>query len=289
MIFSRPTYYVGYNFEDLQLARGLNLISVIMNKQSFVKGNATPDYFIDNLTQLLVIKKRAYDRIILQEIQVSNSPLIKKINSKEKILLQNHFRRIQQHSIVTGKFMYFQAKHLGENPTLWEETGILHDIDYARTYFNIEDHGFKSVPILKKYNLDKDLIRAIQYHTTAKYCYTKFLLGWSLYISEMFTKRFVHALRKNDYKDPSRVRFSDFMDVYKGEDFRKNERLTRFEPPSMPYDKFKFMMLEHDKTIEHFPLSRKVLFSLTQKAFIESHIFPLSITHQKETTNLKLL
>ena len=284
-------YFVGNSLKDLQIARSLDFVSIIINTSKLkpVKGKATPDYFIDNISQVKKINNRKSDQIIFNEIHVSKSPKFKDLNSKEKVLLQDHFRRIQQHSLVTGEFMRLQAIVLNEDSDLWNTTGVLHDIDYGKTYFNTKGHGFDSKPILVKYNLNKNLIDAITYHTIPKYCKTKFLLGWSTYISEMFTKRFVHTMRKKGCIDPSGVTFDDFLTVYKGNDFRKNERLTRFEDSSMLWGEFKLMMEEHDKTIHNFPIPKETLFSLCQKAFHELNVFPLGITHLKETSIIKLL
>jgi hypothetical protein len=105
----------------------------------------------------------------------------------------------------------------------------------------------------------------------------------------MFVKRFVHTFRKYNYNDILKVEFDKFMQVYNSEDFRKNERLSRFEDPSMPFNKFKDMMENYNKDIDGFPLTRKQLFYLLKKAFVDSNICPLNITHKEELKNLDLL
>lgn len=286
---SRNTYLIGTSHKDLALTRKLNLRSIIVIRDKEFIPSASPDYYIKNLSELFDINSQKVNTIMFNEIDISKCPLKNRLTKKEKLLLQNHFRRIQQHSIVMGKFMHLQARLLGGNPNDWEIAGILHDIDYARAYYEMNNHGTLSLPILTAHKINKDIVEAIINHTSQKFCQTRFLLGWSLHISEMFIKRFVHTFRKHHHRNISKVRFNEFIHVYDNGDFRKNERLTHLEKSPLPFDEFKNMMNNYDKDIDGFLLTRKQLFFLVKRAFISSNIYPLSITHKEEVKNLGLI
>lgn len=283
------TYLVGSSLNDISSARKLNAISVILRENNNQIREASPDYYLNDISELKIIDSKPANKIMFYEIDVSKCPQLKRLNRRERLFLQDHFRRIQQHSLVMGQFMYLQAKSLNQNFKDWETAGVLHDIDYARAYYDMGHHGSLSMPILKEYNLNDDIVKAIEYHGTSKFWRTKFLLGWALHISEMFTKRFVHTVRKHRNSKTSEVTFNDFMEVYNDIDFRKNERLTRMEEPSIPFDQFKKMMAIYDRDIDYYPISRRKLFSLAKQSFNDLNIFPLSITHRQELANLGLI
>jgi len=52
--------------------------------------------------------------------------------------------------IATGAVMKYLARRLGGDEELWELAGILHDIDYEKTYDKPDKHGIVSIEILKK-------------------------------------------------------------------------------------------------------------------------------------------
>lgn len=281
-------YLIVFSLEDIALAWKLNFLSVVINENYKYINQSSPDFYINDISDLRVIDSKLENKIMFYEINIARCPYLKELNSIERLLLQSHFRRIQQHSLVMGRFMYLQAKLLNQNSKDWEIAGVLHDIDYARAYFDMNHHGSLSLSILKNYKVNKKIMEAIRYHTKSKFCRTKFLLGWSLHISEMFTKRFVHTIRRFNYSKISEVKFSDFMKVYDNEDFRKNERLTHLDKPPMPYSSFKKMMAAYDRDIDYYPIPRKKLFTLVKQSFEDLNIFPLNITHKKELANLRL-
>lgn len=282
-------FLIGFTKEDVSKARKLGVLAVIIaNDEKFLNG-VCPDYFIKNISDLTAINNNQVNKILFNEVDVSKCPKFHKLTTRERLFLQNHFRRIQQHSLIVGNLMYLMAKQLKKNIKDWETAGILHDVDYAISYYNMKNHGFLSSKILKKYKIKNEIVEAIRYHGTSKYWKSKFLLGWALHISEMFTKRFVHTIRKYSYKRIHNIDFDNFMKVYDGNDFRKNERLTKLEDSSMPYSDFKIMMKTYDRDMEGFPLSRNEIFNLTKKAFITLNVFPLGISHKMELINLGLI
>ncbi len=74
-----------------------------------------------------------------------------------------------KHMIATGAVMKHLARHFKEDENLWEIAGILHDIDYEKTYDKPEKHGLVSIEILKKEGVDDPRIHdAIRAHCGKK-------------------------------------------------------------------------------------------------------------------------
>ncbi|MDI6851605.1 MAG: HD domain-containing protein [bacterium] len=78
-------------------------------------------------------------------------------------------RNLIKHMLATGACMKYLAKKFNEDENLWELAGLLHDIDYEKTYDNPENHGFVSIEILKNKGLDNQIIfDAILAHCSKK-------------------------------------------------------------------------------------------------------------------------
>lgn len=74
-----------------------------------------------------------------------------------------------KHMIATGRVMRYLAERFGEDRDKWEIAGILHDIDYEKTYENPEKHGLVSIDILQKEGIeDRDIYNAILAHCGKK-------------------------------------------------------------------------------------------------------------------------
>ncbi len=77
-------------------------------------------------------------------------------------------KNLVNHMIATGAVMKALAKRLGEDEKLWEVAGILHDYDYPETKDDPDNHGIKSVEMLKKYDLPQEIYDAILAHCDKK-------------------------------------------------------------------------------------------------------------------------
>ncbi len=94
--------------------------------------------------------------------------LLKKYVKNEKMII---------HSIESEAVMRSLAKKLGENEKKWALAGLLHDIDVEMTNADPKIHGLQSAEILKKYDIDDEIIDAIMMHNeiaTGKQRHTKF-------------------------------------------------------------------------------------------------------------------
>jgi len=91
--------------------------------------------------------------------------------------------RLQKHVFAVSACMKELAEKLGENSEKWELAGLLHDLDYDFTKDSPEEHGFKTLEILKDIGFDnKEITDAILAHCERKNCETK--MEWALYTTD---------------------------------------------------------------------------------------------------------
>jgi putative nucleotidyltransferase with HDIG domain len=72
-------------------------------------------------------------------------------------------RNLVNHMIAVSTIMKRMANHFGEDPTLWEAVGMLHDVDYERTRDDFSRHGLLSATIVADY-LPNEGLKAIRAH-----------------------------------------------------------------------------------------------------------------------------
>ncbi len=66
-------------------------------------------------------------------------------------LLRTHTEEthLMQHALAAEAVLCALARHLGEDENLWSLTGLLHDLDYAKTHQTPEVHGLIASEMLK--------------------------------------------------------------------------------------------------------------------------------------------
>jgi len=88
------------------------------------------------------------------------------INREEAIeMVKKHVKNghLLNHMIAVGAIMRNLAEHFGEDPELWEATGILHDVDYESFGDDFTQHGIKSAEMVKDL-LPEEALNAIIRH-----------------------------------------------------------------------------------------------------------------------------
>ena len=75
--------------------------------------------------------------------------------------VSNH--NLVNHMIAVGAIMRGLAERFGEDPQLWEVTGILHDVDYENFGEDFSMHGAKSAEMVRDL-LPDDAVKAILSH-----------------------------------------------------------------------------------------------------------------------------
>lgn len=68
------------------------------------------------------------------------------------------------HYLETEAIMKALAKHFGEDEEYWGMIGLLHDVDWALTRDNWEEHTVKAEEILKEKGFDDEFIQIVQSH-----------------------------------------------------------------------------------------------------------------------------
>jgi len=79
---------------------------------------------------------------------------------KENISNQN----LRKHHYAVAAAMKGLALELKGDPGKWEIVGLLHDADYEKTKDRMDQHTILLAEILKKEDLESEIIRAIQSH-----------------------------------------------------------------------------------------------------------------------------
>jgi putative nucleotidyltransferase with HDIG domain len=108
-------------------------------------------------------------------------------------LVKKHLKNknLFKHCLAVEACMRALADHFGEDPEKWGLAGILHDIDYEMTADNPEEHGEKSLDILQEYDIEPDILRAIQAHAGRVPCTNK--MEWSIFAVDPLTGLIVAA------------------------------------------------------------------------------------------------
>jgi len=80
-------------------------------------------------------------------------------------LVRKHVKNenLMNHMIGVGAIMRGLGERFGEDPSLWEAVGILHDIDYESFGEDVSKHGLKSAEMVKDL-LPEEAVDAIRAH-----------------------------------------------------------------------------------------------------------------------------
>jgi len=68
------------------------------------------------------------------------------------------------HCLASEVVLRTLAKHLGEDEEKWAMAGLLHDLDVEITNANPKIHGLETPNLLKEYEIDNEIIEAIELH-----------------------------------------------------------------------------------------------------------------------------
>jgi len=117
-------------------------------------------------------------------------------------------KNLVKHSLAVEACMRALAKKFNEDVEKWGLAGLLHDIDYEMTEKSPEKHGIKAMTILKDYDIDPDILRAIRAHSGRSECESK--MDWSIYSVDPLTGLIVAAALMHPSKKIREVD-SDFV------------------------------------------------------------------------------
>lgn len=85
-------------------------------------------------------------------------------------LLNEHLKNenLLKHCVATEAVMRALAVRFGEDEALWGLAGLLHDLDYDETKDKPEEHGLKTVELLKGEDVPTSVLDAILAHCGKK-------------------------------------------------------------------------------------------------------------------------
>lgn len=85
-------------------------------------------------------------------------------------LLNGHLKNenLLKHCVATEAVMRALAVRFGEDEALWGLAGLLHDLDYDETKDKPEEHGLKTVELLKGEDVPTSVLDAILAHCGKK-------------------------------------------------------------------------------------------------------------------------
>jgi len=81
-------------------------------------------------------------------------------------LVKLHLKKenLINHCLAVEACMREFAEKFGEDVDRWGMAGLLHDLDYAYTLDDPENHTLKTIEMLAEYKLDSDILHAIKAH-----------------------------------------------------------------------------------------------------------------------------
>lgn len=86
--------------------------------------------------------------------------------SEAVALLRQHVHdaALVKHCLATGAIMKALAVPCSGDPTLWEEIGILHDIDYDLVNGDMQQHGVVGAEMLAKAGVSDEIAAIVRHH-----------------------------------------------------------------------------------------------------------------------------
>lgn len=110
-------------------------------------------------------------------------------------LLKQHLKNknLIKHSLAVSAAMGRLAKHLGENQEKWEICGLLHDIDYEKTYQDPKKHSKVGAEMLKNLGINEEIVEAVLTHNEAHGILPKTPCAKALYCVDPLTGLIVAA------------------------------------------------------------------------------------------------
>lgn len=169
------------------------------------------------------------------------------MNRQEAITLLKskvHNRNLVNHMLAVGAIMRKVAEDQGEDPQLWELTGILHDIDFEVTSNDFEKHATISAEMLEG-KLPETALHAIRAHNH-EYSGIKpeSSLDFGLLCADALSGLIVACALVMPSKQVSDVKVQSIQKKFKKKDFARNvsrERVNLCE--KLQLDRVKFFEL----------------------------------------------
>ena len=136
-------------------------------------------------------------------------------------------KNLVKHSLSVEACMRALAEKLGEDVEKWGLAGILHDIDYEMTEKDPEKHTVEAVKILEEYNVESDIIYAIQAHAGIVPCKSK--MDWAIFSIDPLTGLIIAATLMHPNRKLEDVDLGFIQRRYKEKSFARGAKREDIE------------------------------------------------------------
>ncbi len=136
-------------------------------------------------------------------------------------------KNLVKHCLAVEACMRAIASRLDRGVDKWGLAGILHDLDYEITEKSPDLHTTETVKILEEYDLDPDIIQAIQAHAGIVPCRSD--MDWAIFSIDPLTGLIIAATLMHPDKKLKNVDLGFIKRRYKEKSFARGARREDIE------------------------------------------------------------
>lgn len=184
------------------------------------------------------------------EIFMGGYSMLKREEAFELVKKHVKSKNLVKHCLAVEVVMKALARKLNEDEELWGLAGLLHDLDYDYTKDDPQNHGLKTVELLKDYDLPKSVLDAILAHCEKKEIMTN--MEKAIYAADPVTGFIVAAALITPEKSLSVIDTDFLVRRFKEKLFAKGasrEQMKSCEKLGLSLEEFLTLSLEAMKTI----------------------------------------
>jgi putative nucleotidyltransferase with HDIG domain len=148
-------------------------------------------------------------------------------------------KNLVKHSLAVEACMRAVASRLDRDVDKWGLAGILHDLDYEITEKSPDLHTTETVKILMEYDLDPNVIQAIQAHAGIIPCQSE--MDWAIFSIDPLTGLIIAATLMHPDKKIKNVDLGFIKRRYKEKSFARGARredIEKIQNIGMDLDEF---------------------------------------------------
>jgi putative nucleotidyltransferase with HDIG domain len=141
---------------------------------------------------------------------------------EEALQLVNNYlknKNLVKHCLAVEACMRKLANRFNEDEEKWGLAGLIHDLDYEITQKNPDLHTSETLKILEPYNLNPDILHAIQAHAGQVPCESK--MDWAIFSADPLTGLIVAATLMHPSKKLKQVDIGFLMRRFKEKSFAR--------------------------------------------------------------------
>ena len=176
------------------------------------------------------------------------------LNREESIaVVRQHVKNetLVKHMVAVGAIMRGLALRFGEDPVMWEDVGILHDVDYEKVGQDWTRHGAVSADIVKDL-LPEEALYAIRAHNPQTGSTPKNRVDISLYSADALSGLVIAMALMVPDKKLASVKASSLVKRMKDKSFARNisrENINRCSEVGLQLEEFLEIGLSSMQTV----------------------------------------